>query len=239
LRKRQVAQGLIPEDVSAPPPEQGAEDEGEPVVEIYFKRGCPYTRAAIQLLLEREIPVREFDVTEDEVLYGWMKRETGRTSSPQLFIHGRPIGGFDDLRELDERGQLRALVDGVTDDEPATQVAAAKRRLPVIGQAQYPENSPFERDVLDVVKAPAEDRLEGEALTARVREVLDECRPMIQADGGDVELLDIQGDVVAVALTGNCIGCPSAQATLHQGIERRLRQRIPQIKGIRSPQFAQ
>jgi Fe-S cluster biogenesis protein NfuA len=68
--------------------------------------------------------------------------------------------------------------------------------------------------------------------------VLDECRPMIQQDGGDVELVDIVADVVHVRLTGNCIGCPSSQATLKQGIEARLKRRIPQIRGIASPQLA-
>ena len=85
--------------------------------------------------------------------------------------------------------------------------------------------------------AVASDVLEGEALVAAVREVLDECRPLVQADGGDIELLDVQREVVHVQLTGNCIGCPSSQATLKQGIERRLRARIPQIVELRSPQL--
>lgn len=60
---------------------------------------------------------------------------------------------------------------------------------------------------------------------------------MVQSDGGDIELLDIIDDVVGVQLTGNCVSCPSSQATLRQGIERKLKQRIPQIKGISSPQL--
>ncbi len=60
---------------------------------------------------------------------------------------------------------------------------------------------------------------------------------MVQSDGGDIELLDIIDDVVGVRLTGTCIGCPSSQATLRQGIERKLKQRIPQLKGISSPQL--
>lgn len=61
---------------------------------------------------------------------------------------------------------------------------------------------------------------------------------MVQQDGGDIELLDIVADTVHVQLTGNCIGCPSSQATLKQGIEARLKRRIPQIKGVASPQLA-
>jgi Fe-S cluster biogenesis protein NfuA len=106
-------------------------------------------------------------------------------------------------------------------------------KLPVV----HPERSPFEDLLLD--DAPADgERLEGDALVARVREVLEEVRPMVQSDGGDIELLDIHDDVVGVRLTGNCIGCPSSQATLRQGIERKLKQRIPQIRGISSPQLA-
>ncbi|MCA9688078.1 MAG: NifU family protein, partial [Myxococcales bacterium] len=54
---------------------------------------------------------------------------------------------------------------------------------------------------------------------------------------GDIELLDVRDDTVSVSLTGNCVGCPSSQATLRHGIERRLRQQIPQLRGIRSPQL--
>ncbi|MEM6290123.1 MAG: NifU family protein [Myxococcota bacterium] len=91
--------------------------------------------------------------------------------------------------------------------------------------------------MLELGAPGSEEQLEGEALVERVREVLDECRPMVQADGGDIELLDVQSDTVHLQLTGNCVGCPSAQATLRQGIERRLKTRIPQIKGIASPQL--
>ena len=113
--------------------------------------------------------------------------------------------------------------------------AAAKRvRLPVL----HPEKSPFEGLAVADGGGAVSEGLEGAELVARVREVLDECRPLVQADGGDIELLDVQGGVVHLQLTGNCIGCPSSQATLKQGIERRLRSRIPQITGIASPQLA-
>jgi Fe-S cluster biogenesis protein NfuA len=114
------------------------------------------------------------------------------------------------------------------------QEAAPKRKhLPVL----HPEKSPFE-GLAVADGGGASEGLEGDALVARVREVLDECRPLVQADGGDIELLDVQGGVVHLRLTGNCVGCPSSQATLKQGIERRLKSRIPQISGIASPQLA-
>jgi Fe-S cluster biogenesis protein NfuA len=67
----------------------------------------------------------------------------------------------------------------------------------------------------------------------RVAQVLDEIRPALQADGGDVELVDVTDDgIVKVRLTGACHGCPMAQMTLSQGIESHLKNSIPQVKAV-------
>ena len=67
----------------------------------------------------------------------------------------------------------------------------------------------------------------------RVEKLLAEIRPSLQADGGDVELVEITEDnVVMVRLTGHCGGCPMAQMTLKNGIERYLRQSLPESKGV-------
>ena len=67
----------------------------------------------------------------------------------------------------------------------------------------------------------------------RVEKLLAEIRPSLQADVGDVELVEITEDnVVMVRLTGHCGGCPMAQMTLKNGIERYLRQSLPEIKGV-------
>lgn len=67
----------------------------------------------------------------------------------------------------------------------------------------------------------------------KVEKLLAEIRPSLQADGGDVELVEITEDnVVMVRLTGHCGGCPMAQMTLKNGIERDLRQSLPEIKGV-------
>ena len=67
----------------------------------------------------------------------------------------------------------------------------------------------------------------------KVEKLLVEIRPSLQADGGDVELVEITEDnVVMVRLTGHCGGCPMAQMTLKNGIERYLRQSLPEIKGV-------
>ena len=62
--------------------------------------------------------------------------------------------------------------------------------------------------------------------------VLDQIRPHLQADGGDVELVDFNDGVVTVKLTGACHGCPMSQMTLKNGVERILKENIPSIKSV-------
>lgn len=69
-------------------------------------------------------------------------------------------------------------------------------------------------------------------LREKVQAVLDQIRPNLQADGGDVELLDIVDGVAQVRLQGACHGCPMAAMTLQMGIERILKSEIPEITGI-------
>jgi len=347
LHKHRLERGIIRENDGSPAGADagaGQVASGKPKqgIAVYYKRGCPYARAAMELLREREIPFEEHDVKGDESTLSWLKIVTKQSTTPQIFINGEPIGGFEELRALDQSGELRkrlgdadgvpagdeqlvdeleiedlkARVDAGTDVrlvdvrtaeevaqgmirgalhlplgeldarhgelDPADvwvvyckaggrsmkavqalrghgfrsavslrggvdawtaaggklvsrEEAAARRvRLPVL----HPEKSPFEGLAVADGGGAVSEELEGAELVARVRAVLDECRPLVQADGGDIELLDVQGGVVHVQLTGNCIGCPSSQATLKQGIERRLRSRIPQITGIASPQLA-
>lgn len=67
----------------------------------------------------------------------------------------------------------------------------------------------------------------------KVESVLDKVRPMLQADGGDVELVDVtDSGVVQVRLTGACKGCPMSQITLKNGIERIVLKEIPEIKAV-------
>lgn len=62
-----------------------------------------------------------------------------------------------------------------------------------------------------------------------VQQAIDKIRPMLQADGGDVELVDFQDGVVKVKLKGACAGCPMSQMTLRNGIERVLKQQLPDV----------
>jgi Fe-S cluster biogenesis protein NfuA len=68
----------------------------------------------------------------------------------------------------------------------------------------------------------------------KVKEVIDELRPMLQADGGDIELVALEGGVVKVRLKGSCAGCPMSQMTLQMGVERALREKIPGIERVES-----
>ncbi|MFX1293606.1 MAG: NifU family protein [Promethearchaeota archaeon] len=72
------------------------------------------------------------------------------------------------------------------------------------------------------------------ATVEEVSQVLEEIRPSLQADGGDVELIDIENDIVKLKLVGHCAGCPMSTMTLRNGIERLLKQKIPSIKGVQS-----
>jgi Fe-S cluster biogenesis protein NfuA len=67
----------------------------------------------------------------------------------------------------------------------------------------------------------------------RIEAVLARVRPFMQADGGDIELVDVNGNSADVKLTGMCAGCPSAHMTLHVGIETALREEIPDFDTLR------
>jgi Fe-S cluster biogenesis protein NfuA len=70
-------------------------------------------------------------------------------------------------------------------------------------------------------------------MKAKVQEVLELIRPALQADGGDVELVDVTADgIVSVRLTGACGSCPMSTMTLKMGIERTLREKLPEVKEV-------
>jgi Fe-S cluster biogenesis protein NfuA len=67
---------------------------------------------------------------------------------------------------------------------------------------------------------------------ARIETVLSRLRPFLQADGGDIQLLDIIGNKAKVRLTGKCAGCPSAHLTLHVGVEMAIKEEIPEFEEL-------
>ncbi|MCC7415535.1 MAG: NifU family protein [Acidobacteria bacterium] len=66
-----------------------------------------------------------------------------------------------------------------------------------------------------------------------VEAVLERVRPFLQADGGDIELIEVDDRSAGVRLTGNCSSCPSAHMTLHVGIEAILREELPEFETLR------
>jgi glutaredoxin 3 len=81
-------------------------------VTIYTTSYCPYCVQAKRLLAHKGIHYAEIDVTEDVDLRQKMVDQSGRRTVPQIFIDGQPIGGFDELHELDSSGRLDEMVGG-------------------------------------------------------------------------------------------------------------------------------
>jgi len=72
----------------------------------------------------------------------------------------------------------------------------------------------------------------GADMREKVEEALARIRPALEADGGDVELIDVKEGVVMLRLTGACGGCPMSTITLKQGIERVIREQVPEVKEV-------
>jgi Fe-S cluster biogenesis protein NfuA len=66
----------------------------------------------------------------------------------------------------------------------------------------------------------------------KVEKALEKIRPALQADGGDIQLIDVVDGVVKVRLTGACGGCPMSQMTLKMGVEKTLKQEVPEVKRV-------
>ncbi len=72
----------------------------------------------------------------------------------------------------------------------------------------------------------------ADSIQKRVQEALDDIRPQIQMDGGDVELVAVEGSTVKVRLVGHCAGCPMSQMTLKNGIEAHLKSVVPEVQTV-------
>lgn len=93
-------------------------DAMEPNVKVYTTSSCIYCVRAKALLAQRNIAYEEIDVGGDDEMRAWLVRATGgRRTVPQLFINGEPIGGFDELRELDRTGGLESRLRIASDSD--------------------------------------------------------------------------------------------------------------------------
>jgi Fe-S cluster biogenesis protein NfuA len=76
----------------------------------------------------------------------------------------------------------------------------------------------------------------SETVQKRVEAALAEIKPQIQADGGDIDLVAIENNIVKVRLRGACVGCPMSALTLKAGVERIIKQKVPEIKSVEAVQ---
>jgi|Deesub1362B_J571_1020462.scaffolds.fasta_scaffold00112_52 Fe-S cluster biogenesis protein NfuA len=72
----------------------------------------------------------------------------------------------------------------------------------------------------------------GMSMKEKVEKAVEKIRPLLQADGGDIELMGVEGNVVRVRLTGACAGCPMSQMTLQMGVEKSLKEQVPEIERV-------
>jgi Fe-S cluster biogenesis protein NfuA len=75
-----------------------------------------------------------------------------------------------------------------------------------------------------------------ETVEKRVQNALNEIRPSIQSDGGDIELVAVENGVVKVRLQGHCAGCPMSAMTLKQGVETHLKKKVPEVLKVEAVQ---
>ena len=88
-------------------------------VKMYTRKWCGYCTAAERLLDSKGVKYEQIDCTGDHATRAWLLQATGRSTVPQIFIDGKPVGGYDDIRALDRRGELDRLLAG-SDDSQAT-----------------------------------------------------------------------------------------------------------------------
>lgn len=85
------------------------------------------------------------------------------------------------------------------------------------------------------VAVPQAGRAPTGAIVERIAKVISLIRPAVQADGGDVEFVGLTPDnFVQIRMHGACVGCPSSMVTLQTGIERNLREHVPEVRGIQT-----
>lgn len=79
-------------------------------VKIYVTAYCGYCHAALRLLDQKGVKYERVDVDGDQATRAWLRAQTGQSTVPQVFIDGRPVGGYTDIAALDRRGELDDLL---------------------------------------------------------------------------------------------------------------------------------
>jgi glutaredoxin 3 len=83
-----------------------------PKVQIYTKQQCPYCVRAKVLLSKKGVAYEEIDVEHDDARRAWLVEASGQLTVPQVFVDGRPLGGFTDVDALDKQGELDPILRG-------------------------------------------------------------------------------------------------------------------------------
>ena len=81
-------------------------------VKIYTRAFCGYCTAALSMLKSKGVKYEEIDTGSKPEIRKWLAQETGQSTVPQIFIDGKSIGGFTDMRALDDRGKLDTMLAG-------------------------------------------------------------------------------------------------------------------------------
>lgn len=81
-------------------------------IEVYTKQNCPYCVSAKRLLTKKGVAFEEIDVEDRDDLRRWLVEASGQMTVPQIFAHGRSLGGFSDIDALDKQGKLDPLLRG-------------------------------------------------------------------------------------------------------------------------------
>lgn len=81
-----------------------------PSIKLYTTNYCPYCRAAKALLKSKQVPFEEINVEDDPEKRDWLAQVTRQRTVPQIFVNGQPIGGFEELKQLDQTGELDRLL---------------------------------------------------------------------------------------------------------------------------------
>lgn len=89
-------------------------------VKIYTREWCGYCTAALRLLDQKGIPYEHIDASGNREIRAMIARESGQSTVPQIFINGKSIGGYSDMKRLDDRGEL----DRMLWDQPMQQAAS-------------------------------------------------------------------------------------------------------------------
>jgi glutaredoxin 3 len=83
-----------------------------PKVQVYSKRQCPYCVRAKALLQKKGVAYEEIDVEHDDAKRTWLVEASGQRTVPQIFVDGRPLGGYSELDALEKQGKLDPILRG-------------------------------------------------------------------------------------------------------------------------------